>query len=147
MGGTGSGKFDDGIDRGGRRPRSAINVCGVGLPEMPDDLPPDVQREWHRLLALTSGVTFSQDADIIVEVANWTVEQRELRKLIRTHRHDVEAYDKLSRLSLAVGRHLLTGLGKLGLDPRSRQALLIPKKEEAKSKTRLEQIRDRRGNQ
>ena len=126
MGGIGSGSYSDESYRGGRRAKAAINVCGTGVPTMPNGLSADVQRAFQELVELTSGVTFQQDSRILLEGARLIARQDKFAVALETD----PTNDELNRLSLAIGRQLTTVLGKLGLTPRDRQVLLIPRTEE-----------------
>ncbi len=125
MGGLGSGSMPNyrgnGNNGGGRRKKQAVAVEGIGVPAKPDGLPDDVGKAWDALVILTSGVTFSQDAELLLECATLKVRQDAFRRELSVKPTDIE----LNRMSLAVGRALLLALGKLGLTPRDRQVLLV----------------------
>lgn len=110
----------------GRKAKSAVAVEGIGVPEKPTGLPSDVSEAWDVLVTLTSGVCFSQDAELLLECATLQVRQAAFRRELSLKPTDPE----LNRLSLAIGRALLVALGKLGLTPRDRQILLIPRPEQ-----------------
>lgn len=141
MGGAGSRSYaSDPANRGqGRKPKAAIGVCGTGIPEMPNGLSKDVKAAWNQLIELTSGVTFSQDSIAILEAARLMARQEWFAVALE----EDPLNDDLNRLSLAVGRQLNMILGQLGLTPRARQSLLIPKKDEPEKKSRLQELRDR----
>ena len=121
MGGLGSGSLPD--HSGGRKKKQAVAVEGVGVPEKPDGLPSDVSTAWDSLVSLTSGVCFSQDAELLLECSTLKVRQDAFRRALSVNPTDID----LNRMSLAVGRALLLALGKLGLTPRDRQVLLVPR--------------------
>lgn len=126
MGGLGSGSVpSNSSSRAGRKKKTAVAVEGTGLPEKPQGLPKDVGAAWDTLVALTSGVCFSQDAELLLECATLKVRQDAFRRALSVKPTD----DELNRTSLAVGRALLTALAKLGLTPRDRQLLLVPRPE------------------
>lgn len=137
MGGRGSGSYSDGAYRGGRRPKTAINVCGTGVPAMPSGLSADVQKCFQELVELTSGVTFQQDSRIVLEGARLMARQDKFAVALETD----PTNDDLNRLSLAIGRQLAAVLGKLGLTPRDRQILLIPRNDDEAEDDPLEVLR------
>ena len=139
MGGVGSRSYSDNLDRGGRPKKSAVAVCGTGIPEMPDGLPADVQQAWQRIAEMTSGVTFSQDSMAITEAARLAVWKDKLSQCVETNPADLV----LGKMALSVGRQLLVVMAKLGLTPRDRQSLVVPRKDEPESKSRLAQLRER----
>lgn len=125
MGGPGSGSAPNNSFGAGRKKKMAVAVVGTGKPMMPDGLPDAVQQEWHRLVGLTAGVTFEQDSDALLEAARLVVRQRQLAELLDANPGDLDT----QRVSLAVGRALLIVLAKLGMTPRDRQVLLVPRDE------------------
>jgi hypothetical protein len=106
---------------------------------MPDGLPADVQQAWQRIAEMTSGVTFSQDSIAITEAARLAVWKDKLSQCVETNPADLE----LGKMALSVGRQLLVVMAKLGLTPRDRQSLVVPRKDEPESKSRLAQLRER----
>lgn len=126
MGGPGSGWRSENVGPG-RKKKIAIAVEGIGLPQKPEGLPAAVGKAWDELVSLTSGVCFSQDAELLLECATLQVRQAAFRAALADDPLD----EDLNRLSLAVGRALLTALGKLGLTPRDRQNLLVPRPDTA----------------
>jgi phage terminase small subunit len=123
MGGKGSGSLPDNPNwGGGRSKRSAVSVAGSGMPEMPDNLPPLVQDEWHRLVEVTSGVTFSQDSSVLADLAWATVLMRKCELELRDNWLDPQ----LHKQWLDLGRRKLALQLQLGLTPRSRQVLVVP---------------------
>lgn len=141
MGGPGSRSYSsDPANRGqGRKPKTSVGVCGTGVPEMPKSVSKEVKAAWDKIVELTSGVTFSQDSIAILEAARLMARQEWFAVALE----EDPLNDDLNRLSLAVGRQLNMILGQLGLTPRARQSLLIPKKDEPEKKSRLQQLRER----
>lgn len=126
MGGPGSGSQPDSpTHRGGRTKKSAVAVCGNGVPLKPDDMPTEVAAIWDRVFDLLSGVAFEQDSDAVEELADLLWRQSEHRKALRERPLDID----LNKQSLAIGRAVNTLLFQFGLTPRSRQVLLVPKEE------------------
>jgi hypothetical protein len=106
---------------------------------MPKSVSKEVKAAWDKIVELTSGVTFSQDSIAILEAARLMARQEWFAVALE----EDPLNDDLNRLSLAVGRQLNMILGQLGLTPRARQSLLIPKKDEPEKKSRLQQLRER----
>lgn len=129
MGGAGSGWGpDEPKSRAGRKKRSAISVCGSGVPERPSGMSKEKTVYWDRIVELTSGTSFSQDSLAIEEMADLLVMRDSLRAAIASDPTDMDAY----RTRLAVGRQLLPLFGRFGFTPRDRQVLLVPAMDEEK---------------
>ncbi len=120
------------------RAKGLSGVVGTGSPELREDVPPAVAKEWHNLVMLTSGITFEQDSEALLQMARLIVRNEAIAKLLDLNPAD----DKLNATSLAIGRQMLLLSQKLGLTPRDRQMLIRPKPaEEAKPVSRLAQLR------
>ena len=140
MGGPGSGSLPgNDWSRPGRKKRSAVAVAGTGTPQKPEGLPDAVSAAWDRLCELTAGVTFSQDSSAILMAARLIVRQDAIAEKLDLAPADIG----LNRTSLAIGRALLILLGKLGLTPRDRQVLIVPR-DEVIPEGRLETLLRRR---
>lgn len=138
MGGKGSGSFPDNPNhRGGREKKSAVSVVGTGLPEKPDDLPPGVEKEWYRLVELTQGVTFSQDSDILGDLAWMCWQHNKYRLLIR----DDPTNSELLKDANSIQRQKTILYGQLGLTAKARGLLLVPSNE-AEEEDELERVRN-----
>lgn len=130
MGGPGSGSFpDDGsAHRGGRKKRAAVAVAGSGYPVCPADMPDDVREHWERFAERVSGIAFSQDSEVMEQIA-WDLWQlQQFRKAI----HEDPLNEALTRTAKAIWRPLAPLLRDFAGTPRARQILLVPKEEEEK---------------
>lgn len=135
MGGPGSGwGADDPASRAGRKKRSAVSVCGSGVPEKPKGISPEMSAHWDRVAELTSGSAFSQDSLAMEEIAEMLTIRDKLAAVIRLNPADLDTV----RTRLAVGRQLGALFSKFGLTPRDRQVLLVPREDEEKDD--LEQL-------
>lgn len=123
MGGAGSGRVNESR---GRKPKAAVNVVGCGIPCPAQKLADDVQAAFDRLAELTSGTSFSQDSVALELAARLMIRSAKLDDAITAEPDDAE----LHRLSLSIGRQLITLLAKFGLTPRDRQVLLVPRDDE-----------------
>lgn len=140
MGGPGSGRQPEDSLSGGRKKRTAMAVCGTGLPDRPEGVSDAVLLAWDELNGLVAGVAFSQDSVILVEAAQLLARQRAFHAALEKYPTDID----LNRVSLAIGRQLHAVLGKLGLTPRDRQVLLVPRPDEG-PKDPLALLREKRG--
>ncbi len=145
MGGPGSGSlpnYDPMTPRPGRKPRTALAspVCGSGVPTRPDSLTGETAAAFDELAALTAGVAFSQDSQLIELAASLLTRSRALQRRLADKPDDID----LNRVALAVERQLLVALGKLGLTPRDRQVLVVPKMESNEPKDPLATLLERR---
>jgi phage terminase small subunit len=128
MGGRGSGSFPDNPNqRGGRSKKSAIQVVGIGTPELPEWLPADAFPFWQDIVSKTVGVAFSQDSDAVAELASLIWRQSEFLKRLAAD----PTNDDWNRISLAIGRQARPLQTALGLTPHARQILVVPVDEPA----------------
>jgi len=121
MGGPGSRSYAE--HAGGRTKTAAIAVTGSGVPQRPDNFTEAESKAWDWLVETTRGVTFEQDSVAIAECARLIVRQDAFHEALRTKPTD----ETLNRLSLSVGRSLSAAFTQLGLTPRSRQLLIVPR--------------------
>ncbi len=129
MGGPGSGwGADEPASRAGRKKRSAVSVCGSGVPEKPAGMSAVMSAAWDRLVELTNGTTFSQDSLAIEEAAEMLALREELRIGLKSEPLNLD----MIRTRLAVGRQLGALFSKFGLTPRDRQVLLVPREDDEK---------------
>lgn len=130
MGGPGSGSFpDDGsTHRVGRKKRAAVAVAGSGIPVRPAGLSDEEAACWDEIAESVQGVAYSQDSQAMKQMAIWTCRLDTLNEALRGDPLNVDlmkmANTALIRLSALWSR--------FGMDPRSRQILLVPKEEEEK---------------
>ena len=127
MGGPGSGwGADEPASRAGRKKRSAVAVCGSGVPEKPKDISPEMSAHWDRVSELVSGSAFSQDSLAMEEIAEMLTIRDRLSGVVSANPSDLDAI----RTRLAVGRQLGALFSKFGLTPRDRQVLLVPREDD-----------------
>lgn len=136
MGGRGSGSLpDEGSEhRGGRKKKAALAVVGSGLPVKPRGLDRETEEEWDWLVEVLSGVVFSQDSSLLLEMAQRGVIQRRLWELRIADLKDDNVDLQLNRNTM----RLTTMWSQCGMTPRSRQILLVPTDEEERDE--LEQL-------
>jgi len=136
MGNKNSGRQPgDGPDQ--RRQMSL--VCGTGVPTKPPGLPKDVSDAWDWIERMVAGVVFEQDTLTIQMAAECWVDHCDYVILKRDNKHDLEEFDRLVRAQLAIDRQLNALFDRLGLNPKARQTLRVPR-ETAGEKDDLEQL-------
>lgn len=138
MGGPGSRSYSE--HAGGRNKTAAIAVAGSGVPQRPETLSEAESKVWDSLVEITRGVTFEQDSLALAECSRLIVRQEAFHDALRNKPTD----ETLNRLSLAVGRSLSAALTQLGLTPRARQLLVVPRADEPEQ-DELERLMAERG--
>jgi phage terminase small subunit len=127
MGGPGSRSFPDSPNhRGGRSKRASV-FAGSGEPEMPADLPDEIQDVWYRITHQLRGVVTSQDSYSVGALARLQWQYNRLWKRLQVKPSD----EKAAAMSLRVGRALIAMWGQFGMTPKARTLLMIPDNDEA----------------
>ncbi|NBW09959.1 MAG: hypothetical protein EBR82_18230 [Caulobacteraceae bacterium] len=102
-------------------------VCGTGVPVKPCGLPDAVSTAWDWIERMAAGVVFEQDGWAIQMAAEQWVRHGEYERLIADNSHDMDEFDRLVRAQLAVDRQLNALFDRLGLNPKARQTLRVPR--------------------